>query len=76
MKTFVLSALVLAVFGFVVTVSAEPVKLSKEQMASIVAGKITETQVNGGGQTPKGEANGVPSTNTNPTGKAPAGQNK
>ena len=34
--------------------------------------KITKT--NGGGQTPKGEANGIPSTN--PAGKEPAGHNK
>jgi hypothetical protein len=32
---------------------------------------------NGGGNTPKGEANGVPSTPaTNPAGSAPPGQNK
>ncbi len=35
------------------------------------------TQVNGGGNTPKGEANGVPTTtvNENPAGYAPPGQN-
>jgi hypothetical protein len=38
--------------------------------------KITETKVNGGGQTPKGEANGVPSTAKNPAGHEPAGHNK
>jgi len=32
------------------------------------------TQVNGGGQTPNGEANGVPSTN--PAGHEPGGHNK
>jgi len=39
--------------------------------------KITQGgQVNGGGNTPNGEANGVPtSPNTNPQGKAPPGQN-
>ena len=37
--------------------------------------KITDTQVNGGGKTPSGKANGVPTVSTNPTGKAPPGQN-
>jgi len=37
--------------------------------------KITDTKQNGGGQTPKGKANGVPTVSTNPTGKAPPGQN-
>jgi len=37
--------------------------------------KITDTQTNGGGNTPKGNANGVPTVSTNPTGKAPPGQN-
>jgi len=32
------------------------------------------TQVNGGGNTPNGQANGIPSTN--PAGQAPPGQNK
>ena len=47
-------------------------KLTKAEMAKIVAGKITK--VNGGGQTPKGEANGVP--NKNPAGHEPGGWNK
>jgi hypothetical protein len=38
--------------------------------------KITDTKTNGGGNTPKGKANGVPTVSTNPTGKAPPGQNK
>jgi hypothetical protein len=37
--------------------------------------KITDTKTNGGGNTPKGQANGVPTVSTNPTGKAPPGQN-
>jgi hypothetical protein len=32
------------------------------------------TQVNGGGHTPNGEANGIPSSN--PAGKEPPGQNR
>ena len=37
--------------------------------------KIEPVKVNGGGNTPKGQANGVPSENQNPAGKAPPGQN-
>ena len=40
-----------------------------------VAPKITAVQINGGGNTPNGNANGVPSTNLNPAGQAPPGQN-
>jgi hypothetical protein len=38
--------------------------------------KITPVKENGGGNTPNGKANGVPTVNKNPAGKAPAGQNK
>lgn len=59
--------------------SADPVKLSADQLDRVVAGAITTTttQVNGGGQTPNGQANGVPTTtvSTNPAGHAPPGQN-
>ena len=55
---------------------AEPVKLSKEQLDGVVAGAISSEHINGGGNTPNGNANGVPTTNVNPTGKAPPGQNK
>lgn len=57
------------------TAIADPVKLTKAQMDKVVAGTITTTQVNGGGQTPNGSANGVPTVSTNPAGKAPPGQN-
>jgi hypothetical protein len=40
-----------------------------------IAPTITDIQVNGGGNTPKGEANGVPTVSVNPVGKAPPGQN-
>ena len=40
-----------------------------------IAPKITAVQVNGGGNTPNGNANGVPVTNVNPAGQAPPGQN-
>ena len=40
-----------------------------------IAPKITAVQINGGGNTPNGNANGVPETNVNPAGQAPPGQN-
>jgi hypothetical protein len=49
-----------------------PVKLTKAEMAKIVAGTIEK--VNGGGKTPSGEAKGIPYKN--PAGKEPAGWNK
>lgn len=66
--------------AFVGAANAEPVKLSNDQMAKITAGAITTTssQLNGGGNTPNGTANGVPTVtvSTNPAGSAPPGQNK
>jgi len=79
MKNVVVVAIGIA-SAFAITASAEPVKLTAGQMDNIVAGAITTTttQVNGGGNTPKGQANGVPTTtvSTNPAGSAPPGQNK
>ena len=40
-----------------------------------IAPKITAVHVNGGGNTPNGNANGVPTENQNPSGHAPPGQN-
>jgi len=40
-----------------------------------IAPKINAVQVNRGCNTANGQANGVPTTNENPTGKAPPGQN-
>ena len=45
-------------------------------MAAPAFAKITPVKENGGGHTPKGEANGVPTVNKNPAGKAPAGHNR
>jgi len=36
---------------------------------------ITPVKENGGGNTPNGQANGVPTENQNPAGHAPPGQN-
>jgi hypothetical protein len=40
-----------------------------------IAPAITGVKVNGGGHTPGGQANGVPTTYVNPSGHAPPGQN-
>jgi hypothetical protein len=40
-----------------------------------IAPSITSIKVNGGGHTPNGNANGVPTVNVNPSGHAPPGQN-
>lgn len=40
-----------------------------------IAPKITTSQVNGGGNTPNGNANGVPTVSSNPAGHQPPGQN-
>ena len=37
---------------------------------------ITAKKENGGGNTPNGQANGVPTVNVNPADKAPPGQNQ
>jgi hypothetical protein len=64
---------VLAAFGATsLLASAEPMKLDSMQLDRIVAGAISKT--NGGGNTPQGNANGIPATN--PAGHAPPGQNK
>ncbi len=76
MKAFGLSIVALSALALASAASAEPTKLSKEQMATVTAGAITTTQVNGGGHTPNGTANGVPTVSTNPAGSAPPGQNK
>jgi hypothetical protein len=46
--------------------------LTQAELRQVSGGKITKT--NGGGNTPNGEANGIPSRN--PAGHAPGGHNK
>jgi hypothetical protein len=46
-----------------------------ERLEERIAPSITTVQVNGGGNTPNGNANGVPSVALNPAGHAPPGQN-
>jgi hypothetical protein len=54
-------------------------ELTDRELDHVGGGAITPhtTQTNGGGNTPNGNANGVPTVTTfvNPTGKAPPGQN-
>jgi hypothetical protein len=50
-------------------------KFRIQKLEERIAPKITAVQVNGGGNTPNGQANGVPTTNLNPAGSAPPGQN-
>ena len=46
-----------------------------QRLEERIAPSITPVQINGGGNTPNGNANGVPTTNLNPSGFAPPGQN-
>jgi len=50
-------------------------KFRIEKLEERIAPAITSVQINGGGNTPNGNANGVPETNVNPAGHAPPGQN-
>ena len=50
-------------------------KFRIQKLEERIAPKITAVQLNGGGNTPNGNANGVPTTNLNPADKAPPGQN-
>ncbi len=52
-------------------VRSGPAQLTDAEMDKVVAGAITQT--NNGGNTPNGQANGIPATN--PAGHAPPGQN-
>jgi hypothetical protein len=44
-------------------------------LGGVAFAKIEPVKENGGGNTPKGQANGVPSENQNPSGHAPPGHN-
>ena len=47
----------------------------EKELDAVFGGAITAHQINGGGNEPNGQANGVPEVNLNPSGKAPPGQN-
>jgi hypothetical protein len=49
-------------------------KFRIEALEERIAPAITFTQTNGGGNTPNGNANGVPVVATNPAGNLPPGQ--
>jgi len=49
-------------------------ELTDTEIDSVSGGKITTSQTNGGGNTPNGEANGVPTVSENPDGHQPPGQ--
>jgi hypothetical protein len=53
----------------------EELRLEIEELEERIAPSIVGVQVNGGGNTPNGQANGVPTVNLNPSGHAPPGQN-
>jgi bacteriocin-like protein len=62
-----------------ITASAALVELSDAELNQVSGGKITDNykKQNGGGNTPNGQANGVPvvyTGSTNPAGKEPPGQ--
>jgi len=50
-------------------------KFRIEKLEERIAPAITTEHVNGGGNTPQGNANGVPTVSVNPAGHAPPGQN-
>jgi len=50
-------------------------RFSIQRLEERIAPAITPVHINGGGNTPNGNANGVPVTNLNPAGHAPPGQN-
>ena len=55
--------------------AANPRRFRIDRLEERIAPAITGVQINGGGNTPNGNANGVPVTNLNPAGHAPPGQN-
>jgi hypothetical protein len=50
-------------------------ELKIEELEERIAPSIVGVHENGGGNTPNGQANGVPTVNENPAGHAPPGQN-
>jgi hypothetical protein len=57
------------------TKSMESRELTSDELNAVAGGSITGVQVNGGGNTPNGQANGVPTIYENPAGHIPPGQN-
>ena len=57
------------------SVQPDTITLEIEPLEERIAPSIVGVQVNGGGNSPNGEANGVPTVNLNPAGHAPGGHN-
>jgi hypothetical protein len=57
------------------TVQPGAITLKIETLEERIAPSIVAHHVNGGGNEPNGQANGVPTENQNPAGHAPPGQN-
>ena len=55
--------------------STPKTRFNIQKLEERIAPAITGVQINGGGNTPNGNANGVPTTYVNPAGHAPPGQN-
>jgi hypothetical protein len=49
-------------------------ELTDAELDQVHGGAMHDVQVNGGGKTPKGEANGVPTVTLNPADHPPPGQ--
>jgi hypothetical protein len=50
-------------------------ELTEKEIQQVSGGTISPVKENGGGNTPKGEANGVPTVFKNPAGHEPGGWN-
>ncbi|MGI8783280.1 MAG: hypothetical protein ACR2L2_06475 [Acidobacteriota bacterium] len=57
------------------TPKKETKRFTIRKLEERIAPKITTLQVNGGGNTPGGNANGVPKVSSNPAGNQPPGHN-
>ena len=75
MTGLMVASFMLGAFGLIGTASAEPVKLTKKQLASITAGKIDPGGNPGGQPTGCGGSNPNCTPATNPAGHPPPGKN-
>jgi hypothetical protein len=72
----ILLASALALGAMTTGALAETVTLTNTQMDGVRAGAITQLKKNPAGNTTQGNGQAITTTNVNPTGKAPNGQNK
>jgi hypothetical protein len=68
---------VIAAVAIAGVASAAPVKLTKKELAKVTAGKITQQKTNPQGHVVSSNSEGqaIDTTNVNPQGKPPPGQN-